>query len=501
MESSCDVVVVGAGNAAFSAALAACETGAKVVVLERAPVAERGGNTAFVGGALRMVYHGLDDIEQLVPDLSDEQKANTDFGSYTRERFLTDLATVTENHGDPDLLEMLVERSFDTYRWLHTNHKMRFGLMYGRQAFQVNGRFTFFGGLAIEAWGGGAEWSRSLFAAADRAGIDVRYESRVVELLRDGDAVAGVRVGLGAKSYELRAGAVVLASGGFQANTEWRAKYLGSGWDLAHVRGSRFSTGDGIRLALDFGALPYGQWSGCHAVGQDLNAPKYGDQRIGDGYQKHSYPFGIMVNADGKRFVDEAAHFRNYTYAKYGKRILDQPGHFAWQIFDQKAVPFYRDEYHIKEITKVTANTLEELATKLDGVNPAAFLATVREYNDAVQDDLAFDPNILDGKRTVGLDLPKSNWARRIDTPPYEAYAVGVGVTFTFGGLRITHDGQVVDTEGAPIPGLYAAGEMVGGIFYFNYPAGSGLTSGAVFGRIAGTSAGQAANGRSPEPD
>jgi tricarballylate dehydrogenase len=493
MSSGCDVVVVGAGNAALTAALAAREAGARVVVLERAPEAERGGNTAFVGGALRMVYHGLPDLEQLVPDLSDDLKGNSDFGAYTREDFLGDLAEVTEYQSDPDLLEIMVDRSFETYRWLRTNHRMRFALMYGRQAFKVDGRFKFFGGLAVEAWGGGPEWSRGLFEAAERAGIDVRYSSRAAELLRDGDAVAGVRVGLGKSAYELPARAVVLASGGFQANTEWRAKYLGPGWDLARVRGSRFSTGDGIRLALDFGAIPYGQWSGCHAVGQDLNAPKFGDRRIGDGYQKHSYPFGIMVNANGERFVDEAAHFRNYTYAKYGRRILEQPGHFAWQIFDQKAVPFYRDEYHIKEITKVTAPTLEELAKKLDGVDPDAFLRTVREFNDAVRDDVPFNPNVLDGKATKGLRINKSNWARRLDTPPYEAYAVGVGVTFTFGGVQITNDAQVNDTDGVPIPGLFAAGEMVGGIFYFNYPAGSGLTSGAVFGKIAGTSAAQAA--------
>jgi tricarballylate dehydrogenase len=239
-------------------------------------------------------------------------------------------------------------------------------------------------------------------------------------------------------------------------------------------------------------AMPFGQWTGCHAVGQDMNAPRVGDLAMADGYEKHSYPYGIMVNAAGQRFVDEAADFRNYTYAKYGRQILQQPGGFAWQIFDQKALPYLRDEYHLKGVTKVTAPTLEELARKLEGVDRDGFLTTVAEFNAAVQDEVPFNPNILDGRGTTGLGVRKSNWAQTIDQGPFEAYAVSVGVTFTFGGVRIDEQARVIDTEGAPIPGLYAAGEMVGGIFYYNYPAGSGLTSGAVFGRIAGTSAAEA---------
>jgi tricarballylate dehydrogenase len=218
-----------------------------------------------------------------------------------------------------------------------------------------------------------------------------------------------------------------------------------------------------------------------------------GDRRIGDGYQKHSYPFGVMVNTNGQRFVDEAAHFRNYTYAKYGHGILERPSHFAWQIFDQKTVPFYRDEYRIMEIIKVTAPTLEELAHRLDGVDPSAFLRTVQELNDAMRNDIEFNPNVPDGKSTRGLRINKSNWSHRLDTPPYEAYAVVAGVTFTFDGLQIAKDAEVLDTDLSSIPGLFAAGELVGGLFYFNHPADSGLTSGAVFGKIAGTSAARAA--------
>ena len=196
-----------------------------------------------------------------------------------------------------------------------------------------------------------------------------------------------------------------------------------------------------------------------------------------------------MINADGKRFVDEGADFRNYTYAKYGRVILEQPGQFAWQIFDAKVQHLLRDEYRIKQVTKVRADTLEELARQARRRRtPSSSLKTIKEYNKAVMTDVPFNPNVKDGRGTEGLAVPKSNWANTIDTPPFEGYAVTCGITFTFGGVRINTDGQVLDTDDQPIPGLYAAGELVGGIFYFNYPGGTGLTNGAVFGKIAGTS-------------
>jgi tricarballylate dehydrogenase len=227
-------------------------------------------------------------------------------------------------------------------------------------------------------------------------------------------------------------------------------------------------------------------------VGWDRNAPEFGDLAVGDNFQKHSYPWGIMINANGERFVDEGADFRNYTYAKYGRVVLEQPGQFAWQIFDQKVKHLQRDEYRIRQITKVTANTIEEFARKLEGVNAAEFLKTIKEWNAAVKTDVPFNPNVKDGRCTQGLAINKSNWANTIDAPPFEAYAVTCGITFTFGGLRINTDAEVLNTDYQPIRGLYAAGELVGGLFYFNYPGGSGLMSGTVFGKIAGTAAGRA---------
>jgi tricarballylate dehydrogenase len=370
---------------------------------------------------------------------------------------------------------------------------IRFMPIYGRQAFKVDGRFKFWGGLTLEAWGGGPGLVDAHTEIAQRNGVDIHYSSRVLELLFDGHRVNGVRVKSGTEIHDLRAQSVVLAAGGFQANPEWRTRYLGPGWEMARVRGSRFNTGDGIRMALEVGAAPFGNWSGCHAVGWDYNAPEFGDLAVGDGFQKHSYPWGLIVNAQGRRFVDEGADFRNYTYAAYGRKVLEQPDQFAWQVFDARVSHLLRDEYRIRQVTKVSADSLEALADKMENVDKTAFLDEIDSYNRAVMTDVPFDPNVKDGRATQGLAVNKSNWANRIDQPPFEAYQIGCGITFTFGGLRIdAGSGQVLDTDLAPLPGLYAAGELVGGVFYFNYPGGTGLMSGSVFGRLAGKSAARA---------
>jgi tricarballylate dehydrogenase len=483
-----DVVVVGGGNAALCAALAAKESASRVLVLERAPLGRHGGNTAFTAGALRFAYDNSAQVLELVPDLSPEQIKETEFGSYTEQNFYADLARVTEYRTDPELADILVSRSFPTLKWLYS-YGVRFLPSYGRQAFKVDGKFTFWGGLALETVGGGQGLIDALTRAVQSHTIELWYGARALSLQLEDGHVAGVRVRRGGRDELVKAGAVVLASGGFESNAEWRTRYLGPGWDLAKVRGTRYNTGDGIRMALEAGAMSWGNWSGAHAVSWDLNAPPFGDLEVGDGFQKHSYPFGIVVNARGERFLDEGADFRNYTYAKYGERVLAQPGHFAWQVFDNKITPLLRDEYRIRQITKASGTTLEELAGKMDGVDPDGFLATVREFNAAVDPTQAFNPNIKDGRRTRGLPIDKSNWANCIDEPPFEAYAITCGITFTFGGLKISEHAEVIDTDGAVIPGLFACGELVGGIFYHNYPGGAGLTNGSVFGRIAGTHA------------
>jgi tricarballylate dehydrogenase len=337
----------------------------------------------------------------------------------------------------------------------------------------------------VEAWGGGPGLVDSLTTIAERIGVVIRYQSRATRLLAKAGNVCGVEVG----DASIAADAVVLACGGFESNPAWRTRYLGPGWDLAPVRGTRFNTGDGIKMATEIGAATRGHWSGCHAVSWDRNAPEFGDLEVGDNFQKHSYPLGIMVNANGERFVDEGADFRNYTYARYGHEILKQPGQFAYQIFDKKVSHLLRDEYRIKQVTRVQAETLSELAQRMEGVDTENFVSCVSAYNAACNGDTLFDPSVKDGLCTQGLAVPKSNWANPIDTPPFEAYGVTCGITFTFGGLHVDSNARVIDEAGSPIPGLYAAGEIVGGLFYFNYPGGTGLTSGSVFGRVAGSNA------------
>jgi tricarballylate dehydrogenase len=304
------VVVVGGGNAALCAAISAAENGARVTLLERAPFELRGGNTRFTAGAMRAVYGGVDDLRRLMPDLTTHEIERTDFARYADCDFFDDLGRVTQYRCDPALAERLVNDSFSTLLWMH-GHGVRFLPLYGRQSFEVAGRVRFWGGLTIEAWGGGPGLVDTLTDIATAAGVRLLYGARAVELRMDGGAITAIRVRRDNTDELLAADAVVLASGGFEANPAWRARYLGPGWDLARVRGTRFNTGDGIRMGIDVGAATRGHWSGCHAVGWDANAPEFGDLAVGDGFQKHSYPFGIMVNTRGLRFVDEGADFRN----------------------------------------------------------------------------------------------------------------------------------------------------------------------------------------------
>jgi tricarballylate dehydrogenase len=493
-EAQFDVIVVGGGNAALCAALCAREQGAHVLVLERAPEAQRGGNTAYTGGGFRMVHDGVETVKTVVPDLSEGEIVNTDFGEYSAEQYLDDLGRVTQWHCDPDLAETLVRRSTETVQWLR-GRGVRFVPRFGRYAFKHEGRFKFFGGTVVEAAGGGRGLVHAEYASAEKNGITIRYGARATALLRTRGGIGGVRIEVDGVEEDVRAHAVVLACGGFEANREWRTRYLGPGWDLAKVRGTRYNTGDGIRMALDIGAQAHGQWSGCHSVSWERYAADFGEIDRPVTASRNGYPFSIMVNAHGKRFVDEGADFRNYTYAKYGRAVLEQPGSYAWHVFDAQVEHLLHEEYRSRGTTKVQAQTLEELAARMEDVDAHQFLRTVREYNAAIVGDAPFNPNVKDGRCTRGLAIEKSNWALALEKPPFSAYAVTCGITFTFGGLKIDTRAQVLDIADAPIPGLYAAGELVGGLFYFNYPGSSGLMAGSVFGRIAGSEA--AAHARS----
>ena len=491
-EQNFDVIVVGLGNAAICAALSATEQGARVLMLEKAPVEERGGNSLFTAGGFRFVHDGLDDLRHdILDDLSAAEADQIILPALKQETYLEDLMRVTEHNADETLAGLLIGRSRATLRWMRRNG-VRFIPMFGRQSYKLNGKHHFYGGVNIEAVGGGWGLVDQLLKAATRQRIEIRYATRLTRLLQDRSGkVDGVAVKGPDGLDELKAKTVVLACGGFEANPEMRVRYLGAGWEHCRVRGTRHNTGDGIRAALDIGAQPFGGWSTCHAVAWDISAPPFGDRVVLDNFQKHSYPIGIIVNLAGERFVDEGADYRNHTYAKYGREIMKQPQRTAVQIFDARTIDMVRDEYRIRQVTKADANTIAELAEKL-GIDAEGLTRTVAAFNAACQPG-DYNPAILDGVHTSGIVPPKSNWALPIDRPPFTGFVVTCGITFTFGGLRISDQAQVLDVTDQPIPGLYAAGELVGGIFYGNYLGGAGLMSGAVFGRLAGLSAGAAA--------
>ena len=491
-----DVVVVGCGNAALCAALSARENGANVVVLEKSPEAWRGGNSAFSGGNLRFAFNDVKDIYELVPDLSDSEKAGMEVIPYTHENFFDDLARLTEFQTDGELASTLIENSFSTLKWMRTKG-VRMILTKGQSASSKGGKRRFKGGLFLEVVGGGRGLVDYLLDRAIDEGVEIRYASKATRLLRDTNgAISGVEVHGEDGPYEIHAPSVVLASGGFEANPEIRCRYLGPGWDLAKVRGTPYNTGDGLGMAMEIGVQPYGHWSGCSAVSWDLNAPPHGNISAPEPYQRNGYPIGIVVNAMGNRFFDEGSDFQNYTNSKYGKQIMAQSMRTAFQIFDRKTIDLLGDAYRSRKATMVEANTLEELAKNLE-IDVEGFVDTVQSFNAAVLPG-EFNTDIKDGKATQGIHPPKSNWALPIDEPPYWGFSVTSGITFTFGGVRVNTKGQVLNTENNIIPGLFAAGELVGGIFFFDYPNGAGLVSGAVYGRLSGLGAAKyASNGAS----
>jgi len=482
-----DVIVVGAGNAALAAAVSAREQGArKVLVLEKAPHTQRGGNTHYSGGLLRIAFDRAEELRVLVPHAEKEVPGFfAGVEPYPYRLFMADLLRVTDGRTDPELAELLIGRSYVTTCWM-AKQGIEMEPALSLSAVKVGNTIKWSPGAVIRARHEGVGLSAMWFKAAERRGVEIRYDTTAVRLFQDKRGrVTGVLVRGPEGFEELSARAIILGCGGFEANPEWRARYLGRPWDGAKVRGTRYNTGDGLRMAIELGALPHGQWTGCHSTPIDANAPPHGDRKLTDKTNRLSYPYGVLVNARGLRFFDEGEDFQFYTYAKLGGVILNEPGGIGWQIFDSKALHLLEGRY--KTGTPETADSLGALVDKL-GLDRAACRRTLEAYNTAVGEG-RFDPTVRDGLVTRGLAPPKSNWAQRLDTPPFVAYPVTGGITFTFGGVRVNDRAQVMSTSWAAIAGLYACGEMVGGLFHGNYPGGTGLMSGAVFGRLAGAQA------------
>lgn len=479
-----DVVVVGAGNAALTAALAAQEQGAKTLVLEKAPADERGGNSRFTGGLFRFAYDGIGEVREL---LLDDDTRRVEVGRYAVEDYLQDLVRITAGRVDPDLAKTLVERSLATMQWMRDlGVKWEFTSLFGAMKNDIT---VYAPGAVLQSKGAGVGLVSYLFRAVESRRIPVAYDQEVVRLAVQDGRVVGVVAREGRRERTIRARAVVLGSGGFEASAEMRRRHLGADWGPVKVRGSRFDTGEGLRAALEAGAQPYGQWEGCHATPIDADAPEVGELSLTDKTNRLSYPFGIMVNTQGRRFTDEGESYASHTYAKTGRAILAQPAARAFQVFDQKTIHLLEPRYSTRK--PISADSIEELATAL-GIPAEPMDETVRSFNSATS-ARSFDPTTLDGKSTTGITPPKTNWAVPLDAPPFVAYPVACGITFTYGGVRIDGEARVLRDGGKPIDGLFASGEITGGFFFDNYPGGAGLMRGAVFGRLAGTNAAKAA--------
>jgi tricarballylate dehydrogenase len=483
--------VVGAGNAALAAAVSAKENGAeRVVVIEKAPREMRGGNTHWSGGVLRFAFDDPREIGELLPGVEDEFENFYDgISPYPKEDFHGALVRVTSGRTDPVLSKLLVQNSFDTVKWMKKVGGIKMEPAITLSAVKKDNVMVWARGLVVRAEHEGVGLSRSWFATAERLGIEIRYGTAATEILVGDDGrVNGVKVRDDDGMSVLNARSVVLGCGGFEANVQMRTQHIGPLVGAAKVRGTPHNQGDGLRMAMNVGAMPWGQWSGCHATPISADWGEFAPRELTDRSNRLSYVYGVMLNRKGRRFVDEGEDGALFTYAKFGRAILAEPGAQAWQIFDSRVVHLLEPRYQTSK--PITANSLEELVEKLDFDDREQALKTLDEYNSCAREmDEGFDPTRKDGLSSKGLALEKTNWALKIAKPPFYAYSATGGITFTFGGLKVNETAQVIGTDWRPIKGLFCCGEMVGGLFYDNYPAGTGLVSGATFGRIAGRSA------------
>jgi len=484
---TCDIIVIGGGSAAFAAAVAARQAGAaRVVMLEKAGEADYGGNARYSGTGFRFVHAGAQEIRQFVPDVDEALFATMTIPSYSAGDFTADLERMTQGRMNRELAQVLVGQSNAALHWMR-----QAGIRWEplKEHAKVGDKRYFERGLAIHVAGGGIGQLTQWRQIAQRLGIEIRFDSPVCAVHGDLRRVEGVGVSGPHGRYDLTAKAVIACAGGFQANPEMRARYLAGNTDLMKVRGSRHDTGEVLSYLLDLGARGAGHWQSGHMSPVDANAPDFETPQHADGrgntQSRYDYPFGISVNALGLRFFDEGEAQHSFTYAKTGRAVLAQPGAIAYQIYDENGLKCLRYPHH--QATFVEASSIAELAAKI-GVEAAVLTHTVAEFNAAVRDDRPFDPTRPDGKATSGLALPKSNWACRIAVPPFRAYPVTGGITFTFGGVAVDCRAQVINTLDQPIKGLFASGDIVG-LFFHNYPSFTGQTRNAVFGRLAGQSA------------
>jgi tricarballylate dehydrogenase len=482
------VLVAGGGLAGLAAAIAAREEGASVVLIEKGGPDDVGGNAAFSGGLFLFSYAGDDDLTSITTEQAEQLRADhLEAPPYTAEAYAAELAQMSGGRADQELCRLLAEESLDTMRWLaDLGVRFQFGLF---GAYVREGTLHVPPGQALQATGEkspGLSVILPLVRRAEELGVDIRYSTALEDLIIEDGRVSGavIRNG-GGEPESLPASAVVVATGGYQGSEELRRTHLGPEWAAVTLRGTRHSTGDGMEAAIRAGAGTAGDFARCHSAAVDPNVPS--PQRNDDPSPSNLHGFwaGILVNREGRRFVDEGPGAWIKNYSKMGKAIMPQPGGKGFEIFDQQTAA--RAAQHHPDVEPVTADTIRELAEKLD-IPPDALEATVEEFNRASADG-TFDLDVLDGKATVGIEPRKSNWAIPLEHPPFVAYRAVTGLTFTLAGLRIDTAGRVLGEEGSPIGGLFGAGEATGGLFFSDYPGGSALLRSSLLGRTAGRAA------------
>ncbi len=457
-----DVLVVGGGNAALCAAIAARRAGASVLVLEAAPKFYRGGNTRHTRN-MRCAH---------------DRATDTLSGPYSEEEFWSDLLQVTEGHTDEQLARFMIAQSKELLGWI-AEQGVRFQPSLGG-TLSLGRTNSFF-------LGGGRAMLNALYRTAEALGVAVEYEAEVVDLEIDAGAFRSATVARGDGRVAVRAATLVAAAGGFEANLAWLKRHWGAAADNFLIRGTPYNRGTVLKLLLDSGAAPVGDPSQCHAVAIDARAPRFDGgivPRLGCGV------FGIVVNRQARRFADEGADFWPKRYAVWGRLVAQQPGQIAYIVFDAKSLDLFMPSLY----PPVRADSIRALAGALE-LDPDALAATVGAFNAAVRPG-RFDPAVLDDCRTEGLDPPKSHWARPVDAPPFYAYPVRPGITFTYLGTRVDRDARIRMADGRPAANMFAAGEiMAGNVLGRGYAAGVGMTIGGVFGRIAGREAAADARG------
>jgi tricarballylate dehydrogenase len=451
-----DVVVLGGGNAALCAAITCARAGCRTIVIEGAPAFYRGGNTRHTRN-LRLSHDG---------------RAPTMTGPYAEAEFLDDLYRVTGGETDELLAKLTIARSTELLGWMD-EQGVRFQPPLGG-TLNLGKTNAFF-------LGGGRGALNALYRRAEALGVTCIYDSPVTALnIADGYFMSALVKHEG-RTQAIRGNAMVAAAGGFEANIEWLKEYWGAAADNFLIRGTPYNRGDVLRMLLDAGVMAVGDPTQCHAVAIDARAPKFDG---GIATRLDSIVFGIVVNRDGNRFYDEGEDTWPKRYAIWGRLVAQQPNQIAYTIVDAKSFHLFMPSI----FPAIQAPTIGELAAKLT-LDPAALEKTVSEFNATVRPG-TFDHTVLDDCRTEGLSIPKSHWARKLDTPPYFAYPLRPGITFTYLGVRVNEQSRILFADGKPSANMFAAGEiMAGNVLGKGYLAGIGMTIGAVFGRLAGQGA------------